>query len=118
MKESLGNRIQQLRKQAGFTQIELAEKIGVSKLQLIRYEGKDVQPPANIISNLANTRGTSVNFLISRDKTEKGKASLKNSGLFQRFKDIDTLPEAKQNVIIKVISAYIYDFKVKQAYAS
>lgn len=118
MKESLGNRIQQLRKQAGLTQVELAEKIGVSKSQFIRYEGKDVQPPADTINKLADTLGTSMDFLISGDKTEKAKVSLKNSELFQRFKDIDTLPEPEQSVLIKVISAYIRDFKAKQAYAS
>jgi len=42
----------------------------------------------------------------------------KNSELLQRFKEIDTLPEEEQTTLIKVISAYIRDFKAKQAYAS
>ena len=46
------------------------------------------------------------------------KASLKNSELLQRFKEIDTLPEDEQTTLLKVISAYIRDFKAKQAYAS
>src|SRR5664279_1516005 len=89
MKESMADRIQLLRKQAGLTQIELAGKIGVSKSQFIRYDSKDVQPPANIINKLADVLGTSVDFLISGDKTEKAKASLKNSELIQRFKEVD-----------------------------
>lgn len=40
-----------------------------------------MQPPANIINKLADALGTSVDFLISGDKTEKAKASLKNSEL-------------------------------------
>ena len=118
MKEKLADRIILLRKQTGMTQIELADKIGVSKSQYIRYETKDVQPPANIMNKLADALGTSVDFLISGDKSEKAKASLKNSELLQRFKEMDTLPEQEQNVLIKVISAYIRDFKAKQAYAS
>jgi transcriptional regulator with XRE-family HTH domain len=118
MKESMADRIQLLRKQAGLTQIELAGKIGVSKSQFIRYESKDVQPPANIINKLADVLGTSVDFLISGDKTEKAKASLKNSELIQRFKEVDSLPEEEQGVLIKIISAYVRDFKAKQAYAS
>lgn len=117
MKEKLADRIILLRKQAGLTQIELADKIGVSKSQYIRYETKDVQPPANIMNKLADALGTSVDYLISGDKNEKAKASLKNSELLQRFKEIDTLPEDEQNTLIKVISAYIRDFKAKQAYA-
>jgi len=61
--------------------------------------------------------GTSVGYLISGDKNEKAKASLKNSELLQRFKEIDSLPKPEQQVLIKVISAYLRDFKAKQAYA-
>ena len=118
MKEILAERVQALRKQAGLTQIELAEKIGVSKSQYIRYETKDVQPPANIMNKLADALSTSVDYLISGDKNEKAKASLKNSELIQRFKEVDTLPEEEQGVLIKIISAYVRDYRAKQAYAS
>ena len=118
MKEKLADRIVLLRKQAGLTQVDLADKIGVSKSQYIRYETKDVQPPANIINKLADTLGTSVDYLISGDKTEKAKASLKNSELIQRFKEVDSLPEEEQGVLIKIISAYVRDYRAKQAYAS
>jgi len=117
MKETLADRIQTLRKQAGLTQIELADKIGVSKSQFIRYESKNVQPPANIINKLADALATSVDFLISGDKNEKAKASLKNSELIQRFKEVDSLPEDEQGVLIKIISAYVRDYRAKQAYA-
>lgn len=118
MKEKLADRIILLRKQAGLTQVELADKIGVSKSQYIRYETKDVQPPANIMNKLADALGTSVDYLISGDKSEKAKASLKNSELIQRFKEVDALPEDEQGVLIKIISAYVRDYRAKQAYAS
>jgi hypothetical protein len=85
---------------------------------LIVDGSKDVQPPANIINKLADVLGTSVDFLISGDKTEKAKASLKNSELIQRFKEVDSLPEEEQGVLNKIISAYVRDFRAKQAYAS
>jgi len=118
MKETLADRIQILRKQKELTQVELAGKIGVSKSQFIRYESKNVQPPANIMNKLADALGTSVDFLISGDKTEKAKTSLKNSELLQRFKEMDSLPEDEQGVLIKIISAYVRDYRAKQAYAS
>ena len=51
------------------------------------------------------------------DKNEKAKASLKNSELIQRFKEVDSLPEDEQSVLIKIISAYVRDYRAKQAYA-
>ncbi len=80
--------------------------------------GCNVQPPANIINKLADALATSVDFLISGDKNEKAKASLKNSELIQRFKEVDSLPEDEQGVLIKIISAYVRDYRAKQAYAS
>ena len=107
----------EIRKNAGFTQTELEEKIGVSKSQYLRYENKNVQPPANIMNLLAEHLGTSVDYLINGDKTEKEKTSLKNSDLLQKFKEIDALPQDEQSVIVKVIAAYVRDFRAKQAYA-
>ena len=77
------------------TQIELADKIGISKSQYIRYETKDVQPPANILNKLSDTVGTSVDFLISGDKSEKAKASLKIRNLFNALKKY--IPYPKKN---------------------
>lgn len=65
------------------------------------------QPPANIMNKLADAPGTSVDYLISGDKSEKAKTSLKNSVLIQRFKEEDALPEQEQGVLLKIISAYV-----------
>lgn len=112
----LGNRIQELRKQHKFSQTELAVKINVSKSQMIRYENKGVQPPADILNKLAETLGTSVDYLINGNSGEKAKATLKNTELLQRFKEVETLPDREQNVLLEIIGAYIRDFKTKQAY--
>jgi len=117
MKENLAIRIQELRKQKGWSQIELAEKIGLSKAQMSRYETKNVQPPANTLNKIATTLDTTVDFLISGDKTEKAKAALKNSELLQSFKEMDVLPEQEQTMLVKIIRAYVRDFKARQTYA-
>jgi len=40
----------------------------------------------------------------------------REQGLLKQFKEIDQLPEEEKKTILKVISAYIRDFKTKQAY--
>ena len=37
-------------------------------------------------------------------------------GILQRFKEVETLPEHEQSVLLEVIAAYIRDFRTKQAY--
>ncbi len=117
MKENLAIRIQELRKQKGWSQIELAEKIGLSKAQMSRYETKNVQPPADTLNKIATALDTTVDFLISGDKTEKAKAAIKNSELLQSFKEMDVLPEQEQTMLVKIIRAYVRDFKARQTYA-
>lgn len=114
---NLGNRIQELRKQHKLSQVELAEKINISKSQMIRYENKGVQPPADIINKLSEVLGTSVDFLINGNTTEKAQNTLKDADLIRQFKEIEGLPDNEKSTILKVVSAYIRDFKAKQAYS-
>ena len=112
----LGKRIQELRKQQKLSQVELAERINVSKSQMIRYENKGVQPPADTLNKLAEIFNTSVDFLINGNADEKAKATLQNTELLQRFKEVENLPERERYVILEVLGAYPRDFKTKQSY--
>jgi transcriptional regulator with XRE-family HTH domain len=114
----LGKRIQQLRKEKGFSQTDLAKKIGVSYAQLSRYEIKGSQPPAEVLNKMADAFDTSVDFLINGNSTEKAMSSLKNVELLKQFREVDLLPEEDKKTIIRVVSAYIRDFKTRQAYSA
>lgn len=113
----LGKRIQELRKDLKYSQVELANQVGISKSQMIRYENKGVQPPADILNKFADLFSTSVDFLINGNTQEKAQAMLKNNTLLQQFKDVENLPEEEQSTVIKFLGAYIRDFKTKQSYA-
>jgi len=58
-----------------------------------------------------------VDFLISGDTDEKASATLKDAELLKQFKEIDQMPENEKSTIIKVVSAYIRDYRTRQAYA-
>lgn len=112
----LGKRIQELRKQTNISQNELADKINISKAQMSRYEVKGVQPPADILNKIADVLGTSVDFLINGNTTEKAQTTLKDADLIKQFKEIEGLPDNEKSTILKVVSAYIRDFKARQTY--
>ena len=67
---------------------------------MARYEIKNIYPPADVLKNLADVFGTTIDFLVMGDNEGKAKASLKNSELIQRFKEVDSLPEEEQGVLI------------------
>ena len=112
----LGERIKKLRTEKGLSQSQLAKKIGVSYPQMSRYEIKGVQPPADVLKKLADVFETTADYMISGDSNEKAKNSLKDAELINQFKEIDLLPEEEKNVLLKIVSAYIRDFKAKKAF--
>jgi len=114
--ESLGNRIQNQRKQLGLTQSQLADRIGISHTQMARYEIKGVQPPADVLEKLADAFDTSIDYLVRGDKSEKVESTLKDAALIKEFKKLDELPEEEKKSILKVVSSLIRDFNARQAY--
>ena len=114
--DNLGDRIKALRKEQNIPQIKLANQAGISKSQINRYENKGIQPQADILNKIAKILKTSVDYLINGDTDEKAKNTLKNVNLLQKFTEMEQLPEKEQGVLLNVISAYLRDFKAKQAY--
>jgi len=115
--EDLGKRIADLRKREGLTQSELARKIDLSHTQITRYELKGVQPPADILKKLADIFGTSIDFLVNGTAQEKAQNTLSDAELIKQFKEMEQLPEREKSTILNVVSAFVRDFKTKQAYA-
>jgi len=114
---TLGKRIQELRKEAGLTQQELAKKINISHPQIVRYEIKNVQPPADVLKRIADVFGVSIDFVVNGDTNEKAQQTLKDAELIKQFQKIEQLPEEEKNTVLKVITALIRDFNTQQAYS-
>ena len=81
---------------------------------MIRYETKDVQPPADILNKLAKLLNTSVDYLIDRDSTEKAVSSLKNAELLQQFKEVEKMNNEDKKTIKNIIDAFIKRSKLNQ----
>ena len=64
MKKTLGMMIAELRKEKGMTQLELAEKMGVTDKAVSKWERDLSCPDINSLPNLAEILGVSVDELI------------------------------------------------------
>lgn len=60
-------KLQKLRKERGYTQSELAEKVGVSCRSIQNYELGDRYPKRDILNRLCNVLGTKIEYLVSSD---------------------------------------------------
>ncbi len=81
----LGNKIAKKRKDIGLTQIELAEKLSVTRQTVSRWEAGSVMPDIDKISDIADLLGVSCDYLLRDDAVEEGSAT--NSGISRLLKD-------------------------------
>ena len=75
MKKTLGTIIAELRKQHGMTQLELAEKMGVTDKAVSKWERDLSCPDINSIPNLAEILGVSVEELMQVKKEAEAPVS-------------------------------------------
>ena len=68
--ERIGDRIQRLMKEYGFTQKELACMVGVTESAMSRYLKNEREPKAEVIANLATALNTTSDYLISGKGSE------------------------------------------------
>src|SRR5688572_28863583 len=101
-KESLGERIARLRKERGYTQIELAEKIGIIQTIISDYEKDRFRPNTDMIIRLAQALEVSTDELLGLKaaKKKENKPSLK---ILRRLHKIESLPPAKQKAVLKTL---------------
>lgn len=68
MKETIGMRIQQSRKEKGFTQSELAKKLFVSAQAVSKWENDQASPDITMLSSLSEILGVTIDYLINGKK--------------------------------------------------
>jgi transcriptional regulator with XRE-family HTH domain len=105
-KESLGERLARLRKERGYTQVELAEKIGIVQTIISDYEKDRFRPTAEMIIRLAQALEVSTDELLGLKQTKKqeNRASLQ---ILRRLNKIQSLPAAQRKVLLKTIDTFI-----------
>ena len=63
----LNERIRELRLAAGFSQVELAEKLGVSKQSVSNWENDNIQPSIEMLVKISRILNVSTDFILGED---------------------------------------------------
>jgi transcriptional regulator with XRE-family HTH domain len=91
-----------LRKEKGFTQPQLAEKIGVHVAQVRRYEAGTSQPTLDVIRNMAVALGVSADELLFA-KDERGP----DDALKLQFEAVSRFDPESKKVVQQVLDSMI-----------
>jgi transcriptional regulator with XRE-family HTH domain len=105
--ESLGKRLARLRKEKGFTQIELAEKAGIIQAIVSDYERGKLRPHAEMVARLAVALGVSADELLGLAHSPKPGAVDVDRRLLRRLHAIGRLPKRDQDALLRTIDAFL-----------
>ena len=77
LREIIGQNLTELRKQKGYTQISLAEKLNYSDKAISKWEKGTSLPSIDVLLDLANLYGVTLDYLV-KEGDSKEKKLLKN----------------------------------------
>lgn len=99
--ETIPARLTELRKLRGLTQVELAEKIGITRDLLSNYEQGRTHLTDEVIIHLAQALRVSADDLLGIKKILDPEAKSVSLRFLRRLAVIETFPEAKKKRILR-----------------
>lgn len=91
----LGQRINELRVAFGWSQVELAKKLGVAKQTVSNWENENIQPSIEMLVRLSKLFGVSTDYMLGFEETPR--------------LNIDGLPTS----VVAHLSMLIEDYRAK-----
>ena len=104
--ESFGERLARLRKERGFTQVELAERVELIQAVISDYERGKLRPYADIAARFASALEVSTDELLGLETPAKRAAPL-NRRFLRRLQAVDQLPKRDQEALLRTIDAFL-----------
>lgn len=107
-----GQRLTALRKAAGYTQVELADELGITQRMISHYEGRIEHPPSAILPSLAKALGVTTDELLGLRPVKK--ARKRDTRLERRLQQIQKLDARPRKQIMQLIDTFIEAERLKQ----
>lgn len=109
----VGERIKELRTQAGMTQSDLAKVVEMTYVQIGRYETKKANPSSEVLQKIAQALNTTTDFLMNGSTDEMANAQLKDKELLNLFRSVEQLGQEDKNMIKTFLDALVTKRKIQ-----
>ncbi len=109
---NIGSKIIELRKNKGWSQVQLAEAINASRDIIGKYERNDNSPSIEMALKIAKVFDVSVDYLLG-----EGKHASFDKETLKRLEDIENLDQNTRNTLFSVIDTFLRDAKARVAYS-
>ncbi|UCF90512.1 MAG: helix-turn-helix transcriptional regulator [Desulfobacterales bacterium] len=106
---SFGEKLKQARKNLGWSQDDLGQKVGIHGRHVGKYENGRAMPNAETIIRIAKTLNVSIHYLLWGDFREDAipSTTLQDRDLMRKFDAVEKMDENDKHVITSLIDAYI-----------
>lgn len=101
---NFSQKLKLLRKEKGWPQDELSEKIVIDGRQISRYENNKITPSTECIVKIAEVFNVSIDYLLLED-APRTPIKFKDEKLIEKFKLIDNMSEEDKLSLIHIIDA-------------
>ncbi len=107
-----GERLGKLRREAGYSQQELADELGVSRRMIAYYEKETAHPPSSFLVPLAKLLNVSADEILGIKPPQRTRPK-RDERLWRRFHQIEKLPAKGRRALIGVIDTFLENAKLK-----
>jgi transcriptional regulator with XRE-family HTH domain len=111
---TLGERITRLRKERSYSQIELAERIGILQALVSDYETGKLRLSAEMALRFALALEVSTDELLRPD-SKKPLAKKPPRKILRRLEKIEDLPRSQQSALLRTIDIFLENAALKAA---
>lgn len=101
----LGQRVAELRKAQGLTQVQLAETLGLTQQMIASYEVGRRRVPVSILPALARALSTSLEALIGEKAAPAKRGPAPQ--IQQKIERLTRLPKAKQKLVLEMLDGVL-----------
>ena len=106
LREIIGQNLTELRKQKGYTQISLAERLNYSDKAISKWEKGTSLPSIDVLLDLANLYGVTLDYLV-KEGDSKEKKLLMNDNVKRRNHILITL---LSSILVWIVATTLYVF--------
>jgi transcriptional regulator with XRE-family HTH domain len=105
--ETIGQRLARIRKECGYTQVELAARIGIIQSLISDYERDVLRLTAEMAVRFALALDVTTDELLHPTKARPNGTNKPSLKVLRRMQQIERLPPNRQALVLKTIDAFV-----------
>lgn len=106
-KETVGQRLARLRKERGYTQMELGEKTGIIQVLISDYERDKLRLHAEMVTRFAQALEVSADDILGIKAKPEGNGHKPSLRILRRLNRIEHLPPSQQKTLLQTIDTFL-----------